>query len=147
MGLPSSIRATDRATRPGMETIHNYLEVHKALRAILLCILFCIASVALFMVFTAWILIGLPGATPDAFRDVVLPSIILVISLICDFGISCILHRPDRRRFRSIFAWVSAAVFLGMILVSVVAMRESWLEIMKELFRYGPAFMRSGRSV
>jgi hypothetical protein len=127
-----------------MESIHNYFEVHKALRATLLCILFCIASVALFMVFTAWIFIGLPGATADPFRDVVFPSIILIISLICDFGMTWILHRPDQRRFWSTFAWVSAGVFLGMILVSVVAMRASWLEIMKELLRYGPAFMRRG---
>jgi cytochrome bd-type quinol oxidase subunit 2 len=127
-----------------MQTIYNYLEVHKRLRATLLCVLFCIASVALFMVSTAWIFIGLPGATADTFRDVVYPSTILILALVCDLGITWMLHRPERRRFWSTFAWVSAAVFLGMILVSVVAMRESWLEIMKELFRYGPAFMRRG---
>ena len=33
---------------------------------------------------------------------------------------------------------------LGMILVSVAMIRENWLEIMKELFRYRPAFMRKG---
>ncbi|MGB2672276.1 MAG: hypothetical protein WAO11_16315, partial [Candidatus Acidiferrum sp.] len=107
-------------------------------------VLFFIASVTLFMVFTSWVFIGLPGATPDRFRDVVFPSIILSIALICDFGITWILHRPDRRRFWATFAWVSAAVFLGMVLVSVAMIRENWLEIMKELFRYGPAFMRKG---
>jgi hypothetical protein len=96
------------------------------------------------MVFTAWVFIGLPGATPDRFRDVVFPSIILSIALLCDFGISWIVHRPDLRRFWVTFAWVSAAVFLGMILVSVAMIRENWLEFMKELFRYGPAFMRRG---
>jgi cytochrome bd-type quinol oxidase subunit 2 len=127
-----------------MKPIHNHFETHKALRTSVLCVLFCIASVTLFMVFTAWVFIGLPGATPDRFRDVVFPSIILSIALVCELGITWILHKPDRRRFLATFAWVSAAVFLGMVLVSVAMIRENWLEIMKELFQYGPAFMRRG---
>jgi cytochrome bd-type quinol oxidase subunit 2 len=127
-----------------MEPIHHYFEAHKALRTSVLCVLFFIASVTLFMVFTVWVFIGLPGTAPDRFQDVVFPSIILSVALICDLGITWILHKPDQRRFRATFAWVSAAVFLGMVLVSVAMIRENWTEIMKELFRHGPAFVRRG---
>ena len=127
-----------------MDRIHSYFQTHNALRGSLLLVLFCVASVTLFMVFTAWVIIGLPGPTPDRIRDVVFPSIVLSIALVCDFGISWILHKPDRRPFWVTFAWVSTAVFLGMVLVSLAVIRENWLEVMKELFRYGPAFMRRG---
>jgi len=127
-----------------MERIHSYLETHKALRGSALCVLFCIASVTLFMVFTAWVFIGLPGATPDRFRDVVFPSIVLSIALICEVGISWIIHKPDRRPFWATFALVSVAVFLGMVLVSIGVIRGNWMEVMKELFRYGPVFLRRG---
>jgi hypothetical protein len=45
-----------------MESIHNYFEAHRVLRTSVVCVLFCIASVTLFMVFTAWVFIGLPGS-------------------------------------------------------------------------------------
>jgi len=127
-----------------MERIHSYFETHKAFRTSALCVLFSIASVTLFVVLTAWVFIGLPGAAPDGFRDVVFPSIVLGIALTCDLGISWIIHKPDRRPFWATFVWVSVAVFLGMVLVSIAVIRENWLEVMKEMFRYGPAFMRKG---
>jgi len=70
-----------------MEQIRSYFETHSALRSSALCVLFCIASVTLFMVFTVWVFIGLPRAAPDRFPDVVFPSIALGIALTCDLGI------------------------------------------------------------
>jgi hypothetical protein len=127
-----------------MDQIHRYFETHNVLRGIVLFVLFCIASMTLFMVFTAWVFIGLPEASADRFQDAAFPSIVLSIALTCDFAISWILHKPDQRPFLATFARVSVAVFLGMVLVSVVVIRENWLETMKELLRYGPAFLRRG---
>src|SRR5215467_9741548 len=124
-------------------TAYDWLESHKVIRFAALTVLFLIASEALFGTVTVWILAGLPGR-PGVFGDVVLPLATLSIALGCSLALARIVHRPHQRRFISTFATVLAAVFLGMVLVSVATIRENWLEYMKELFLHGPVFLRRG---
>jgi len=124
-------------------TAYDWLESHKVIRFAVLTVLFLIASEALFGTVTVWILAGLPGR-PGVFGDVVLPLAALLIALGCSLVIARIVHRPHQRRFISTLARVSAAVFIGMVLVSIATIRENWFEYMKELFLYGPVILRRG---
>jgi hypothetical protein len=110
---------------------HGYLESHKGLRAILLCILFAIASVSLYMGVGMYLF--LPGGVHRGFLEKVSPLFFLFLAVILDFGIARAMQR--QRSFLSIFALILAATVVGAIVTSVGAMRENWFEFVKETLR------------
>lgn len=67
-----------------MDSIRTYFDAHKALRNSVLCILFCVACATLFMVFTVWVFVGLPGTASDRFQK-------------CGFPVCCSRDCPSLR--------------------------------------------------
>jgi hypothetical protein len=116
-----------------MGAIHNYLGLHKELRATLVFAGFAVASFAVY----AAISLGYIGVEPrpNILWDRVLPPSFLLLALLSDLGIVWILHQPRRRGLWSTFVLVSAAIIVGAILASVAIWREHWIEMVGELFR------------
>jgi hypothetical protein len=116
-----------------MEKALNYLELHKGLRAIFLCICFLIASVSLYMGIGMYLF--LPGGIHYRFLDRIFPLFFMLLAVLLDFGIARVMHRQQQRSFWSTFASILAATVVGAILASVAIVREHWLELVKELLR------------
>lgn len=115
-----------------MGTIHNYLEMHKGPRAVLLCVCFGIASVALFM--GAAYNFVVPGGRPSDRWDVLLPFSFLLIAILLCFAMAWMLNHAQRRGFWVRFAFVAGGTLVGAALVSVAIWRRNWLELVKEIF-------------
>jgi ABC-type transport system involved in multi-copper enzyme maturation permease subunit len=103
-------------------------------RAVLLLAGILVASFALYLGIAAGV-IGVPGAPSSVFWDRVFPALSLCSVLVIDFSIALSWRRSAGRNLGSAFLYVSLAVFVGSVLVSLAVMREHWLEVMKELVR------------
>ena len=109
---------------------HNYLELHRGLRAILLCICFLVASISLYMGIALYFF--LPGGIHYRFFRWIFPLFFLLLAVVIDFGTAWLIQQQRQRSFLSTFAIIFAATVVGAILASMAVMRGNWVEFVKE---------------
>jgi cytochrome bd-type quinol oxidase subunit 2 len=113
-----------------MGRTHNYLELHRRLRAILFCICFLLASISLYMGIGSYFF--LPGGTHRRFPHWLFPLFYVLLAVVIDFVTAWLIQQQRQRSFLSTFAIIFAATVVGAILVSMAVMRGNWVEFVKE---------------
>jgi hypothetical protein len=127
--------ADHEASRGPMGTAQSYLELHRGLKFALLCTCFAIASVSLFLGVGMYLF--LPGGVHYGLFDRIFPFSFLLLAVIIDIGIARVMYPQRQRSFLSLFGVVLAATVVGAIIVSMVIVREHWVELVKESLRFG----------
>jgi hypothetical protein len=92
-----------------------------------------VASFCLYIALAAG-LIGVPGVPPSVFWDRTLPTLCVLAAISADIVLAWFWRRTSGKNFGLAFAYISLAIFVGAVLISVAVMRGNWLEIMKELY-------------
>ncbi|GEM_PF-5450496 len=107
----------------------EFQKFNSALRTLVLCLCFGIASVALFL----GIAIHFFVFKRDEHGLILLS--LSFLALLLDIGITWILRSFVQRTFAQVFIAVSGAILIGVVLVSVAIWRGHWIELVSGIFR------------